>query len=227
LKYFNAELFKELIKKNGLTYEKLVLELKKRNVDITLSAVKSWTRKSGSFVPTADKLMALGDILGIDPNILMGGKKFYGITPVKKIPIIGASSCGKPVTDNYQGDNEFAYYNGEFYTPNLYCVIACGDSMSPDIEDGDEVICDPDRKPQNGDIVEYKIHNEKAIKIYVEYTDANIIQLIPYNQSPEFEIKTIRLDDDEINDLHISVVVAVNKLRIHDRKARLKMIKRA
>lgn len=72
-------------------------------------------------------------------------------------------------------------------------MIACGDSMSPDIEDGDEVICDPERKPQHGDIVDYKIYNEKAIKIFVEDTDANIIQLIPYNQNPEFKIRTIDL----------------------------------
>ncbi|MDR2341551.1 MAG: S24 family peptidase [Campylobacteraceae bacterium] len=106
---------------------------------------------------------------------------------------MGSSSCGESISSAHQAIGDYVYYNGDFYTPKLYCVIACGDSMSPDIEDGDEVICDPERKPQHGDIVDYKIYNEKAIKIFVEDTDANIIQLIPYNQNPEFKIRTIDL----------------------------------
>jgi phage repressor protein C with HTH and peptisase S24 domain len=129
------------------------------------------------------------------------------------------------ITNDYQNENEFAYYSGEFWSKDLYCVIACGDGMSPNIEDRDEVICDPKRKPQHGDIIDYKIRNKRAVKIYVEDKEANIIQLIPYNQSPEFKIRTVRLDD-EANDLTIAVVVAINKMRFQNRKARLKIIGR-
>jgi transcriptional regulator with XRE-family HTH domain len=179
--------------------------------------------EKGLYDPSIDTINKLADLFKINVSELLESS----YKPVKKIPIVGSVSCGKAVTDNYQGNNEFAYYNGEYWTPNLYCVIACGDSMSPFIDDGDEVICDPERKPQHGDIVEYKIHNEKAIKIFTEDKNANIIQLVPYNQNNEnFQTRTIRLDDDEANELEMSVVVAVNKLAFKNRKAILKAIGR-
>jgi SOS-response transcriptional repressor LexA len=99
--------------------------------------------------------------------------------------------------------------------------------MSPEIEDGDEVICDPDVDVQNGDMVHYTIGNEEAIKIYVRDEDAFILQFVPYNQSGTFKTRTIRLDDEEANEVKISKVVSVNKLKFNNRAARLKMIGRA
>jgi SOS-response transcriptional repressor LexA len=213
-----TENFKFFQKESGLSIVKIAKKL-----NVNRSTVSAWAN-SKTRTPSPDMINKIANVLGIEVEKLLG-ITINKTTMVRKIPIIGASSCGDPISDDYHG-NEFAYYNGEFWTQKLYCVIACGDSMSPDIEDGDEVICDPERKPQHGDIVEYKIRNERAIKIYVEDVDANIIQLIPYNQSAEFKIRTIRLDDEEVNDLSISVVVAINKMRFHNRKARLKIIGR-
>ena len=144
--------------------------------------------------------------------------------PVKKVKIIGTASCGNPNTNHYQL-NESVNYNGEFYKDNLYCVIANGDSMAPEIEDGDEVICDPDANIKNGDLVHYTVGDESAIKIYIRDDEAYIIQFVPYNQSKTFKTKTIRLDDDI--DIKIAKVVAVNKLKFNNRLARLKLIGRA
>jgi SOS-response transcriptional repressor LexA len=160
---------------------------------------------------------------GISPEYFLSNSE-SSFKPVKKIPIVGSVSCGKNMPNSYQGSGEFAYYNGEFYSPELYCVIACGDSMSPEIEDGDEVICDPKVEVQNGDMVHYTIGNESAIKIYVRNDDANIIQFVPYNQSEDFKTKIIRLDDEMAAEVKINKVIAVNKLKFNNRKARLKLI---
>ncbi|MGE4510062.1 MAG: XRE family transcriptional regulator [Sulfurimonadaceae bacterium] len=145
---------------------------------------------------------------------------------VRSIKIIGTASCGGSEINYMQDGERFCYYNGDYFKNSLYCVIANGDSMAPEIEDGDEIVCDPDVKPQSGDIVHYTIHGESAVKVFVEDKDANIIQLVPYNATNTFKTRTIRLDDDEAEDLKLSKVVAVNKLKFNNRASRLRLIGR-
>ncbi|MDR1460976.1 MAG: helix-turn-helix domain-containing protein [Campylobacteraceae bacterium] len=146
------------------------------------------------------------------------------VKPIKKISIINAVNCGNSTKNaNYSG---FASYKGDGEIEKFYCVIACGDNMSPEIEDGDEIICNPVAKIKSGDIVHYKIENENAVKIYVKDDDADIVQLVPYTQNKDFKTKTIRLDDENIN-LIVAKVVAVNKLNMKSNQARLKLIGRA
>jgi SOS-response transcriptional repressor LexA len=143
--------------------------------------------------------------------------------PAKKVPVIGKTSCGNEPNGKHDSGN-FALYKGDSKAEKLYCVTACGDNMSPEIEDGDEIICDPQAKIENGDIVHYKIDGENAVKIYVKDEDADILQLVPYIQSKDFKTKTI------INkgaDIVIAKVIAVNKLKMKNTQARLKLIGRA
>ena len=145
---------------------------------------------------------------------------------VKMVPIRGTASCGACEPSIYESKKK-AYYNGDFFKESLYCVIACGESMAPEIDDGDEVIIDPDVKPVTGDMVYYKLDDEAAIKVLVEDSEAYLLQFVPYNSSDEFKTRTIRMDDEEtMNRLTIHKVVSVNKLKFNNRLARLKMIGR-
>ncbi|MGJ0341633.1 LexA family transcriptional regulator [Aliarcobacter cryaerophilus] len=146
---------------------------------------------------------------------------------VKFVPVTGTASCGGTEINHLQDENKKAYYNGDFWKPTLYCVIANGDSMSPEIDDGDEVIIDPDVPCQHGDMVYYKIDGESAIKVLAIDKEAHIMQFVPYNSSETFKTKTIRLDDEEtIERLTYHKVVSVNKLKFNNRAARLKLIGR-
>lgn len=146
---------------------------------------------------------------------------------IKMVPITGSASCGSLEISTFQDYNEHANFNAKYWKKSLYCVIASGDSMSPEIDDGDEVIIDPDTKATNGDLVLYKIDDEIAIKVLYEDKDAHMIQFVPYNSSECFKTKTIRLDDEEtITKLSIHKVVGVNKVKTNNRKARLKIIGR-
>lgn len=69
-------------------------------------------------------------------------------------------------------------YSGEYYNDHLYCVIACCDSIATEIEDGDEIICDPTVPIQNGDIVHYTINGESAVKLYNKDESNNLIEFI-------------------------------------------------
>ena len=146
---------------------------------------------------------------------------------VSLVPVIGTASCGGTEINCLQDENKKAYYNGDFWKQSLYCVIANGDSMSPEIDDGDEVIIDPDVPCQHGDMVYYKIDDESAIKVLAIDKEAHIMQFVPYNSSENFKTKTIRLDDEEtIERLTYHKVVSVNKLKFNNRAARLKLIGR-
>lgn len=173
----------------------------------------------------------------IQPEYYVGIEDFFkkprgsliddNVVSANKVPIFGETSCGDPISSQRQIANKTCGYNGEYWHKDLYCVIACGDSMASEIEDGDEIICDPRIAPQHGDLVHYVIHGESAVKLYIIDEEANIIQFVPYNQSPTFKTKTIRMDDDEISDLKITKVVSVNKLKFNNRLARLKLVGRA
>ena len=146
---------------------------------------------------------------------------------VSLVPVVGTASCGGAEINHLQDENKKAYYNGDFWKQSLYCVIANGDSMSPEIDDGDEVIIDPDVPCQHGDMVYYKIDDESAIKVLAIDKEAHIMQFVPYNSSETFKTKTIRLDDEEtIERLTYHKVVSVNKLKFNNRAARLKLIGR-
>ena len=146
---------------------------------------------------------------------------------VSLVPVVGTASCGGTEINHLQDENKKAYYNGDFWKQSLYCVIANGDSMSPEIDDGDEVIIDPDVPCQHGDMVYYKIDDESAIKVLAIDKEAHIMQFVPYNSSEKFKTKTIRLDDEEtIERLTYHKVVSVNKLKFNNRAARLKLIGR-
>ena len=223
--FFDGEKFSNMLKEKNITTVEVINRLKDEyNIDITIDTMKSYRRKSGVRTPSLDKLTAFAEILETSIDALSGREVE---TPAKLVPVIGTASCGNCDINHLQDTSKKAYYNGDFWKKSLYCVIANGDSMSPEIDDGDEVIIDPDVKPITGDMVHYKIDDESAIKVLVVDEDAYIMQFIPYNSNDCFKIRTVRLDDeDTMNRLSFHKVVSVNKLKFNNRAARLKMIGR-
>lgn len=189
---------------------------------ITASAITQIEK--GLTNPDINKLSTIADILNINVDDMFTGEKTISIA---KVPIIGETSCGSAIGSSFQDVGRTCYYRGDMFHNDLYCVIASGDSMAPEIEDGDEIVCDPRVKPAHGDLVHYLIHGESAVKVYVVDNDAHIAQFVPYNPSETFKTRTIRLDDEEAGELKIVKVVAVNKLKFNNKSARLKLIGRA
>ena len=213
-----AESIKKARKKAGLTQ----LEFSKL-LDIGRSSLAQY--ESVIYKPNIETLSMMAKHLNIDISELIGEKESH--KDVKLVPVVGTASCGGAEINHLQDENKKAYYNGDFWKQSLYCVIANGDSMSPEIDDGDEVIIDPDVPCQHGDMVYYKIDDESAIKVLAIDKEAHIMQFVPYNSSENFKTKTIRLDDEEtIERLTYHKVVSVNKLKFNNRAARLKLIGR-
>jgi len=146
---------------------------------------------------------------------------------VKAVPIVANTSCGACDVSTLQDFNKKSYVSRRNWKKSLYSLIACGDSMSSEINDGDELIVDPEIKPANGDIVHYKIDDESAVKVLVIDNEAHIMQFVPINSTDNFKTKTIRLDDeDTLNRLEVHKVISIIKTKVNNRAARLKMIGR-
>jgi len=222
MKFF--EKLDRAISESGFT-NKSLSEYLLEKYDFKISKESIAKYRNGTRTPSPEFIEIILEVLQIEAGALIGNNN---ITSVKQVPIIGTASCGGVNINFYQEESNTANYNGSFWSNSLYCVIADGESMSPDIDDGDEVIIDPNVEPQSGDIVHYMIDNESAIKVLVIDKEANILQFVPYNQSEVFKTRTIRLDDeDTLNRLKYHKVVSVNKLKYDNRIARLKMIGRA
>lgn len=211
-----GELLKEARKKKKLSQEELAKLIGVNRVAITNYELNKNT-------PTHSNLKKIVSALGVSSDYFNDDQDYK---PVAKVPIIGETSCGSTITSSFQDSGRTCYYRGDFFSPDLYCVIASGDSMAPEIEDGDEIVCDPRVVPAHGDLVHYMIHGESAVKVYVVDNDAHIAQFVPYNPSDTFKTRTIRLDDEEASELKIVKVVAVNKLKFNNKSARLKLIGR-
>jgi len=210
----------ELLKNKGKTQKGLAdfIKISAPNLNKILKRDPSSNRKL-----SANHLLLSAQYFGVDETYfsLHSDKK-----PVSTIKVVGTASCGS-LEENHLQEDRVCLYNGDNFKDTLYCVVANGDSMSPEIEDGDEIICDPDMEVKSGDIVHYRIGNESAVKVYLYDDDAYMVQFIPYNSTDIFKTKTIRIDDDEMNELKVSKVVAINKLKFNNRRSRLKMIGRS
>lgn len=168
----------------------------------------------------------IANFFSISPSFFLDTNESSTLIEVKFVPVVGEASCGVATTNSYQDKSRKVPYTGKEWNKEMYALIASGDSMSPEIEDGDSVICDPRASIMHCDIVHYKFMGEDAVKVFYDNTELNAVELVPYNQSDEFKVRAIRKDDEFFNELQMVKVVGVNKSKMNNRKARLRLIGR-
>lgn len=164
----------------------------------------------------------IADMLNVSTDYLLGIKSKAVVT----VPVIGVVSCGSDPSDFLHSVKKTAYYNGEDFNSDMYALIANGSNMSPEIENRDEIICNPRVEPKSGDLVHYKDNGRSCIKVLWIDEDAHLLQLVPYKQTENFKTTTFRMDDERFSDLAMTKVVGINKVTFDNRDSRLKLIGR-
>lgn len=164
----------------------------------------------------------IANILNVSTDFLLG----VDSKVVPTVPVIGLASCGEIPSKFLHIDKKTVNYNGDGFNKDMYCVIANGNAMSPEIENMDEIICNPAEEPVSGDLVHYKIGGESAVKVLWIDEDADLVQLIPYKQSDYFRTTTYRKEDKDFNDLSMTKVVGINKITFDNQQSRLALIDR-
>ena len=205
---FNYLLVKQALKERGATYQDLADFLTDKGMVTVLDTVKTWFRNDEKrrSAPELPRIKLIAEYLKKSFDEIMIGYSTSALkqTPLRRVPIVGSASCGVPELNAYQDVDTYTY----------------GSSMEPDIEEGDELLCDPKATVMGGDIVHYSIDGEGAVKVYAVVPAQNKFYFIPIND--KFPIK--EFDDTlEIREkLRIVKVIKFNRSLENGRKARLR-----
>jgi repressor LexA len=168
-------------------------------IGIPESTVSNILKRKGGRKFSPEQVAALAKFFNVSTDYLYGLEKDI---KQKIIPLIGKSSCGKPRDYDLNGYEPIPVPL-DIYKDGMYAVEAEGDSMSPKINDGDIVYCQPNQIIDNGKIVHYWLDGESGIKKYKINEAGTIISLLPINS--DYDIITIHCD--EKHDLKMAKVV--------------------
>ncbi|MGN0494402.1 MAG: LexA family protein, partial [Acutalibacteraceae bacterium] len=159
--------------------------------------------KEGRDIPRSI-IVRLAELLDVTPAYLMGWEeesifdKYPQIEPIpemRKIPLLGAIACGKPI---YKEKNEWISLPTDIKAD--FCLRCEGDSMiNARIYDGDIVFIKSCPEVENGQIAAVSIDNEVTLKRVYYYKDKNKLVLSPENPNYEpFVYMNEELDDIRI-----------------------------
>ena len=210
------ERMREQIKKSGITQADLA-----RALGVSVQTVNYWL--IGRNKPKRDKILRIAHLLQCSPQSLEFGDDIEEIpgkigeieetaSTWKEFPLISWVQAGSwsEMVDNFQpGDAErwipFGITRKDI--PNGYCLRVRGDSMEPEFADGDIILVDPHRQPENGQYVIVKLldSNEATFKKYV--IDAGEVSLHPLNY-PKYQ--PIHLNGRKA--MIVGVVIAKQKM---------------
>lgn len=183
---------------NNLTLEELG-----KKADVSRATMQRYESGKITNIPS-DRIERISEALGVSPAFIMGWEDENNepilenipgiITPIKmkRIPILGTISCGKPIfaDQNYDG-----YFMIDTNLPEADFVLkAKGDSMiEANIFEGDFVFFRKQRDVDNGTIAAVLIDEEATLKRVNKSNDMLILQPCNKNYEPLIYSK----DDDK------------------------------
>ena len=182
---------RELAKRIGV-HESSINKYEKGLVDIPLS-----------------KITELARVLNVTESYLMGWEDDDKETPQAiKIPVLGTVAAGIPISAvedilDYEEIPQSWQNQGEFFGLKIK-----GDSMKPDINDGDTVIVKQQSTANNGDVVIALVNGDDATCKKFEKLD-NGIMLISNNS----EYSPMYFSNEEVTTKPVVIVGRVVELR--------------
>ena len=224
-KMFNFQRAKELMREKKIDQKDIVFYLSEKGINYTIDGVKNWFRRDegARTNPEIQALRALAELFKVSlDELIIGASNTVKQNILKRVPIVGSASCGIPDTNAYQEVDEYTYCPADEWNEEMYSVIANGSSMEPDIEEGDELLCDPQATVKDGDIVHYQLDGEGAIKVYVLLSAKNKFCFVPIND--KFPTKEFEDTLENRERLRMVKVIKFNRSLENGRMSRLKSL---
>ena len=168
--------------------------------------------EKGAREPSSEQLLLFAKYFGVSLDYIMGRtdipvteessddilKKYPKLKPIpqmRKVPLLGAIACGKPI---YREEDEWISLPKDVKAD--FCLRCEGDSMiNARINDGDIVFIKACPEVENGQIAAVSIDNEVTLKRVYYYPEKNKLVLNPENPAYEPFVYT----DEELNDIRI------------------------
>lgn len=190
------------IKKSGKTQREVAKDL-----NINAQTLNTWVR--GIALPRMGKVQALADYFNISKSDLLErpGKRNV-ITEVSRIPVLGSVPCGIPLNAIQNIEDWEEVPATENQDGELYALRAKGDSMSPQIKDGDTLIFHRQPDAESSEIVIVMVNHDDATCKQLRKTESGIT-LIPLN--PAFEPLVFSWKD--IVQLPVTIIGKVVEIR--------------
>lgn len=175
-----------------------------KDTGISQTSFKDW--RSGRSNPKTDKIKILADYFGVSVEYLLNGNNEKPIpTSFSRIPVLGVVPCGVPI----EAIEDIIEYIDVLpgMAKDHFGLYAKGDSMSPEIKDGDILIVKKTPVVESGKIAIVKVNGDDATckKIIIN----GGVNLVPLNNDydPKF------YDKEEVENLPVSVVGEVVEIR--------------
>lgn len=209
------EKIRDLRKKRGWTQEELGDKLGINKV--TVSGYESGKRQ-----PTPEMLSKIADLFGVSVDALIGRNEpeQFGrpievqLEPkftedVIRVPVVASLRCGfgEPGAFVVREPMELPGAWGRRWGTELRIIEAVGDSMSPVITPGDQLLCIPGDGWESGQIVVITINDADTVKRIRRSADGGL-DLIPENKA----YKVVHYTPAEVEDLHVRVLGRVVKV---------------
>lgn len=205
---------KEIFAKNLNYYMKLNQKDRNdisRDLELPYTTVTSWC--NGEFYPRIEKIQLLANYFGIQKSDLVEEKKDNKKREGKKVPVLGYIKAGIPINAiediiDYEEIPETLAKKGQFFA-----LTVKGDSMEPDIKDGDIAILLVQPDVENGEIgaVIFNGDNEATLKRI--YKDETGITLIPDNPNNKDGFKPTHYTNKEIKEIPITIAGKLMEVR--------------
>lgn len=176
------------------------------SLGISYSTISDWI--NGKAYPRIDKIEMMANYFGINKSDLVEehskGEKNQGL----KIPVLGTVAAGIPISAvedilDYEEVPQSWESQGEFFGLRIK-----GDSMKPDINDGDTVIVRQQSMANNGDVVIALVNGDDATCKKFEKLD-NGIMLISNNS----EYSPMYFSNEEVVTKPVVIIGKVVELR--------------
>jgi len=135
--------------------------------------------EKGRVIPSLRSIEEIAEKLEVPPSYLIDNN---GLSPT--IPIVSFASAGEAANFTDQGYPQgggmyFIDRPANFSDPNGFGIEVSGDSMVPKYEDGQIVLVDTRKKPQNGDYAVIGLMNgDKYVKRYREAQGVVILESV-------------------------------------------------
>lgn len=168
----------KLRKDNKLTYVKIGWDLSR-----SYEGVRSWF--NGLRFPSDENLTLLADYFNVSKEYLLTD---HDISPAIKdsdlveIPVIGQIALGTPILAEQNIDDYLPALRKNLPVGDNFYLKCKGDSMFPEIRDGDYVLIHSQPEVEDGEIAAVLVNNDTEATLKRVRHDNKVMMLIPENK---------------------------------------------
>lgn len=176
------------------------------HLGITRSAYSHY--ETGFRDPDTDTLIRLASLYEVPVEYLLGIYDQTAKTLINRIPVLGTVPAGIPIEAIENIEEYIDIYPRFVKHGELFALRVQGDSMEPDLRNGDIVVIEKQVFVDNGDIAVVRVNSEDVTLKRVKLTTKGLM-LIPSN--PAYD--PVFFDSDQVATLPVTIIGKVIELR--------------